>query len=129
MTNIIPQSPHLNRQWWAHLERVIARDYSEIFDQVWIITGPVFKEKGNWIRNEVKIPSHNFMIIKVLKENELRMKAFLVPQDIQGSETLERYLISVNEIEQLTWLNFNPALDPAIADSLESIRLLQLWEN
>jgi len=129
MTNIIPQAPNLNRQWWARLERIIARKYSEKFDQVWIITGPVFKEKGNWIRDEVKIPSHNFMIIKVVTENELMMKAFLVPQNVQGSETLEAYLITVNEIEELTGLNFNPALEPAVADSLESIRLLQLWEN
>lgn len=129
MTNIIPQAPYLNRQWWVRLERLVARNYSEMFDQVWVIAGPVFQEKGNWIRNTVKVPSHNFMIIKVINENELRMKAFLVPQNVQGDEALEAYLVSVNEIEELTGLDFNPALETSAADSLESLRHLQLWEN
>ena len=129
MTNIIPQTPQLNRQWWAGLERLIAWDYSEAFDEVWVITGPVFQEKGNWIQEAIKIPSHHFKILKVEVEGELWMKAFLVPQLIEGNEDLEPYLVSVHEIEELTGLNFNPGLDPATACILESQRLLELWNH
>lgn len=129
MTNIIPQTPQLNRQWWARLERLIARDYSEAFDEVWVITGPVFREKGNWIQEAIKIPSHYFKILKVEVEGELWMKSFLVPQLIESNQDLEPFLVSVHEIEQLTGLNFNPGLDPATARILESQRLLKLWNN
>jgi|SRR5690625_214691 len=127
MTNIIPQTPQLNRQWWARLERLIARDYSEQFQEVWVITGPVYQQTGNWIREAVKVPSHNFKIIKVESEGELWMKAFLVPQDIQGGDPLEPYLTTVRKIESLTGLNFNPALQAELADSLENIQLMSLW--
>ena len=129
MTNIIPQSPQLNREWWARVESLIARDYSKSFGEVWVITGPIFKEKGNWINNAVKIPSHNFMIIKVVVNSELWMMAFLVPQDIEGNEPLEPYLASVNEVEQLTGLNFNPLLSPDFADSIEKAIPLMLWHS
>lgn len=127
MTNIIPQTPQLNRQWWARLERLIARDYSEAFGEVWVTTGPVFKEKGNWIGGDVKIPSHNFMILTVEVENDLWMKAFLVPQNIEGNEKLEPYLISVQDIEEHTGLDFNPTLNSNISVSLESEPVQELW--
>jgi endonuclease G, mitochondrial len=127
MTNIIPQKPTLNRHWWQRLERLIAKDYSDKYDQVWALLGPVYKEEGHWINERVKIPSHNYLIIKVEKEGEFHMKAFLVHQDVSGSEPLEPYLISVRELEEKTGLNFNPLLEETIADSLEAIKLEELW--
>jgi DNA/RNA endonuclease G (NUC1) len=65
-----------------------------------MITGPVFQKKGNWIKDTVKIPSHNFMILKVEVESELMMKAFLVPHNMEGCEDLEPCLVSVDDIER-----------------------------
>lgn len=127
MTNIIPQRPSLNRNWWQRLERLIARDYSEKYDNVWVITGPVFMEEGNWIGSKVKIPCHNFKIITVEKEGHVKIKAFLVNQEVGGGEDHLPYLTTVREIEALTGLNFNPLWDEVFADSLENLILQSMW--
>ncbi|MEX0769200.1 MAG: DNA/RNA non-specific endonuclease [Balneolaceae bacterium] len=129
MTNIIPQTPELNRQWWRELESLIARDYSETFDVVWVTTGPVFRDEREWLQDEVRVPSHNFKILKVEENGDLKMKAFLVPQGIDGSDPLEPYLVPVDRIEELTGFDFHPALDPEVADRLESIHPSRLWNS
>lgn len=129
MTNIIPQKPSLNRHWWARLERLIARDYSEKYDEVWVLTGPVYKEYGNWINERVKIPTHNFMIIMTEDAGDLKMIAFLVHQDVESSEPPEPYLTSVRYIEEITGLNFNPVMQTTLADSLERITHEVMWES
>ena len=127
MTNIIPQKPSLNRQWWQRLERLIARDYSERYDEVWVLTGPIFKETGNWLNDKVKVPTHNYKIIKTEKNGDLHMKAFIVHQEVGSSEPHEPYLTSVRSIEELTGLNFNPLFKKAFADSIESVTVDQMW--
>lgn len=128
MTNIIPQKPSLNRHWWQRLERLIARDYSEAYDNVWVITGPVYKEAGNWMHeSKVKIPSHNFKIIKAEKNGTFEMKAFIVHQEVGGTEDHAPYLTSVNYIEEVTGLNFNPLMKQVLADSLESHQTAVMW--
>jgi hypothetical protein len=42
LTNVIPQSPALNRGLWETLEKIISNDYAERFGQVWVICGPIF---------------------------------------------------------------------------------------
>ncbi len=127
MTNIIPQKSGLNRQWWQQLERLIARDYTEKYDEVWVITGPVYIEKDRWIREKVKIPCHNFKIIIAENAEEIMVKAFLVDQEVTGSDAHSNCLTSVRKIEELTGLNFNPLWQPLLADSLESAICPQMW--
>ena len=127
MTNIILQKPSLNRQWRQRLERLIARDYSERYDEVWVLTVPIFKEAGNWLNDKVKVPTHNYKIIKTEKDGDLHMKAFIVHQEVSGSEPHEPYLTSVRSIEELTGLNFNPLFHEAFADSIEIVTVEQMW--
>lgn len=130
MTNIVPQDPDLNRRIWKRLEGLIARDYSEAFDQVWVITGPVFTATGNWLHESlVKVPTPCFMIVKAEHQGDVMMMAFLVPQGVQGSELLEEFLVSVREVEARTGLNLNPALDPELGEILEAALPDQLWMN
>ena len=127
MTNIIPQRPSLNRQWWQRLERLIARDYSERYDEVWVLTGPIFKDTGNWLNDKVKVPTHNYKIIKTEKNGDLHMKAFIVHQEVGSSEPYEPYFTTVRHLEDLTGFNFNPLLDKTFADSVENIQASTMW--
>lgn len=128
MTNIIPQKPSLNRQWWERLERLISRDYSEQYDEVWVLTGPVYKTTGEWLNEKVKVPSHNYMIIKTEVNGKLKLKSFLVHQDVEGGEEHTHYLTTVREIERLTGLNFNPLFEQSFSDSIESVLPTTMWE-
>lgn len=127
MTNIIPQRPSLNRQWWERLERLISRDYSEQFDEVWVLTGPVYKTTGEWINGRVKVPSHNYMIIKTEVNGRLEILSFLVHQEVEGSEKHTPYLTTVREIERVTGLNFNPLFEQSFSDSIETVLPTHMW--
>lgn len=129
MTNIIPQKPNLNRRAWKKLEGLIAKEYSELFGDVWVITGPVFIDETDWLHELVQIPSHCYMILKTEHEGGLKMKAFLMPQDVKGSEPLEKFLISVRDIELKTGLNFNPDLDDELENALETAIPEKMWHE
>jgi endonuclease G, mitochondrial len=127
MSNIIPQRKSLNRHWWQRLEQLIARDYPEAYDEVWVITGPVYKQPGKWLHDKVKVPTHNYKIIQTEIDGQVRMKAFLVHQAVEGNEPHERYLTTVRHLEELTGLNFNPLFEVSFADSAENVMPDSLW--
>ena len=87
----------------------------------------MFKETGDWLHDKVKVPTHNYKIIKTEMDGRFTMKAFLVHQDVGSSEPNEPYLITVRELEVLTGLNFNPLFEEAFADSVENLQADSMW--
>ncbi len=65
MSNMMPQTAHLNRVTWQHLEhhaRTLVRGTN---DTLFIVAGPVFAESPGHIGpdQDIGVPSHNFKII------------------------------------------------------------------
>ena len=75
----------------------------------------------------MKVPTHNYKIIKTEIDGQLTMKAFLVHQEVRSSESHEPYLATVRELEELTGLNFNPLFEEAFADSIENLQVDSMW--
>jgi len=72
MTNMLPQTPYLNRVVWMHLEqytRALVRKQSKI---VYIITGPIYDEDYGSIgpNEDIQVPSKNFKVIVVMDQNQ-----------------------------------------------------------
>src|SRR5690606_36277568 len=85
MSNIIPQSPALNRQIWRDLEQRIIRRYTKRFSEVWIVAGPVYPDKkSERLGDRVAIPEACFAIVLDEHEKGLRALAFLIPQEVSG---------------------------------------------
>ena len=64
MSNIVPQKPDLNRRIWRLLEERIAKDYAIDFEEVWIITGPVYDEQKETLKSVLEIPDAFFKITR-----------------------------------------------------------------
>jgi endonuclease G, mitochondrial len=121
MSNIIPQSPDLNRRVWRDLEARIIRRYARRFEEVWVITGPVYQSRPpQRLPSGVKIPDACFKIIVDEHPQGLRVLAFVIPQDVRGDEDPGQFLTSVREIERMTGLNFFPELPQEAQDTLET---------
>ncbi|TFH88663.1 DNA/RNA non-specific endonuclease [Billgrantia azerbaijanica] len=122
MSNITPQRPALNRQLWQRLEEVVIDRFVPRFGVVQVITGPVFAERfvdGALHRvGLVEVPEAFYKIIVVPAE-EPRALAFLMPQEVRGDEPLDDFLVSIDEVEARTGLDFFPRLPEAEADTLE----------
>ncbi|WP_163558563.1 DNA/RNA non-specific endonuclease [Halomonas sp. NO4] len=122
MSNITPQRPALNRRLWQRLEEVVIDHFVPRFGGVQVITGPVFAERFlDGARRRVglvEVPEAFYKIVVVPGETP-RALAFLMPQAVRGDESLDDFLVSIDEVEARTGLDFFPQLPPAVADSLE----------
>ncbi len=122
MSNVSPQRPDLNRRLWQRLEEVVIDHFVPRFGALQVITGPVFP--ASFIDNAfrrvglVEVPSAFYKILVVPGERP-RALAFLMPQTVQGNEPLDRYLVSIDEIEARTGLDFFPLLPEAVERRLE----------
>ncbi len=64
MSNIMPQSAHLNRRTWVSLERFLRRQVLENGQHVQVYAGTVVDPKGHAIgpNEDIKVPLRNFKI-------------------------------------------------------------------
>jgi endonuclease G, mitochondrial len=75
----------------------------------------------------VAVPKACFKIIIQEERGQPRVLAFMMPQDVTGSEQLGLFLTTVREIEQETGLDFLNELPREIQDRVESERAPQMW--
>ena len=108
MTNIVPQTPNLNRKLWKKLEQKVAKEWANDLDEVWVITGPIFnndeKRLGSRLESGVEIPDAFYKMIVDEIDGEPRVLSFIMSQDAEGE--LKDYLVSVDDIEMKTYLDF-----------------------
>lgn len=130
MTNISPQTPELNRQVWQRIEQATVDHFAQIKGEVWVITGPVFGENPSRLSSSrVEIPEafYKIFVAPPRGTRPLKVLAFLVPQKVRGNEPLDRFLVSVREIEHATGLNFLHRLPQAQQDLLETAIRPEPW--
>ena len=131
MATIVPQSRFLNRKTWLELEK-LGRMYSE--NGVGIIAGPVFLGRNNKVQlitigdNNVGVPTHMFRIIYRLKSNSsIETLSFIVPNSDNVSKDITEYMVSVDEIEEWTGLDFFNELEPLTEEKMEKLIPNALW--
>lgn len=129
MSNISPQAKNFNKGIWRELEE-LTRSWAEKNVKLFVVTGPVLTGavKGKIGANEVSIPTSYYKILLDLNEPEKKAIAFVVPNEI-SYEPLYKYVKSVDEVEQLTGIDFFPELMPKeVEEELEARYNLDLWE-
>jgi len=118
MTNITPQRPKLNRQLWQRLEEAVIDDFVPRFGGVWVVTGPVYDNQ--WLHrigfSQVPVAFYKILVVPGTTPRAL---AFLMPQNVNGKEPLDRFLVTIDEVEARTGLDFFPLLDDAVERRLE----------
>ncbi|MYA59584.1 MAG: DNA/RNA non-specific endonuclease [Chloroflexi bacterium] len=149
--NAIPQRPKFNQGIWQHLEYLTGA-WVQKYEQIWVIQGPVFYQKRAlaWIGDDgerrVAVPDAAFKLVVREKtelernkagpqdQDALEVLAFLYPQLGPGyfgprqDYRHARFLTSVDEIEELTGLDFPLSDDPVAEKRLERHRADTLWE-
>ena len=126
MTNICPQDHHLNTEDWNDLE-MKSREWARRYGKVYIACGPIYKG----IRNEyigehrVKVPDAFFKVILIDDARKSYALGFLF-ENQPGERPLKEYLVSVDEIEKLTGMDFFSILPDNLEDRLEAETLRKL---
>jgi endonuclease G len=132
LTNVIPQSPSLNRGLWETLEKIISNDYAQRFGQVWIICGPIFGQNPSTLQTgRVLIPESCYKIVLRVDQNGTpHALAFVMPQDLpmgHQQRDLLNYLTSISAIEAQTGITFFPEAPTFLRDKLEAETANRLW--
>jgi endonuclease G len=127
LSNMVPQSQDSNGGPWAALEtysRSLAAD-----NELFVIAGGAFSGGAQTIGNGVEIPDDMFKVVVVLDDagqpvtTATRVIGVLIPNDdsaISPGDSWRQFRISVDDIEELTGLDFLSAVDPAVQAVIES---------
>ena len=128
MSNIAPQSKRLNQLVWQRLEEAEADLVAPRAGELWVVAGPVFGSNPPRLKSGIEVPQAFYRIwLDVREGGAPAVLAFVVPQDVCGTEPLERYLASVDEVERQTGLDFFHELADAQEQALEARRATAGW--
>ena len=130
MSNISPQEPAFNKGVWRELEE-LTRDWAKRFKHLYVVTGPVLTQPIQfWVgENHVAVAPSYYKVLLDLSEPELKAIGFIVPNQI-STERIETFAVSVDEVEQLTGINFFQNLtEPNLEKELEANFDVSLWKT
>lgn len=116
-SNIAPQKYDFNAGIWNRLEQKV-RYWAKGQDSLYVVTGGVLTPDLETIGFEnVAVPKYFYKIL--LSKDQKNMIGFLVPNEA-SEKPLYSFITSVDKIEQLTGIDFFPALEDTIEDELEA---------
>ena len=129
MSNIAPQTPQLNRGVWRDVEHRIADLWTARYGEIWVVVGCISSNAGGETiaGTGIDVPEAYYQIIIAQEGMDVRALAILIPQSVPWSAWAARYIVSIEELERLSGLDFNPELPGFIQSPLESDLPSRLW--
>lgn len=130
MGNIAPQTPALNRGPWREVEHRIADLWTRRWGEIWVIVG-CYSSGGNCEilsgSDSIDVPERFYQVIVAQDGMDVRALAVDFPQGVAWREWPSRCIVSIDELERRTGLDFLPDLDEFIASPLEAELPTRLW--
>ena len=118
-SNVSPQLHEFNSGVWNYLEQRVRR-WAKENDGVFVLTGGVLKDPiGTIGSEEVSVPSAFYKIILDNYRDEYRVIAFLIPHE-KDPGSYKDYIVTVNEIEAATGIDFFNNAPKELEEDLES---------
>ena len=116
-SNISPQEHEFNSGVWNRLEEKV-RYWAVKSDGLYVVTGGVLSDNLKTIgKEDVSVPNYFYKVL--LSKDGSKMIGFLVPHE-DSNQPLYEFVVSVDEIEKMTGIDFYPNLQDAIENQLES---------
>ncbi len=127
MTNICPQNQSLNRGDWNDLEE-LTRDWAMKFGEVHIVCGPLMAEEYSTIgqNTKVAVPEAFFKVFLRQKGSEWTSIGFVMPNQAVNRPMMT-YMLSVDEVEAMSGIDFFYNLPNAVEDSVEKDFSISDW--
>lgn len=125
-SNISPQNHKFNAGIWNKLEQK-TRYWAKKHQQLYVITGGILTSDLKSIGTEkVSIPNYFYKILLDYTQPEIKAIAFLIPHK-ESNKPLYEYVVSIDDLEQQTGIDFFPNLPDAIENKLESSNSYKGW--
>jgi endonuclease G len=127
-SNISPQDNDFNSGIWNRLEMQV-RQWSKRYGDLFVVTGGVLEDGLLEIGEEdVDVPNYYYKIIaRGSRADNLKIIAFLIPGKESG-ESIKKFVVSVDEIEQMTQIDFFEQLEADEEMDLEKEIAIKDWK-
>ena len=130
LSNMAPQVGRgFNRGIWKKLEERV-RKWVRQRKNVYVLTGPIYVDSKHKTigPNKIAIPTHFYKIIVSCTETggNLDSIAFILPNKKNSNSLLPKFIISIDEIEEKTGLDFLHDLDDETENKLEAMKAV-MW--
>lgn len=123
-SNISPQKSKFNAGVWNRLEQKV-RYWADKYNGLYVVTAGVLSYDLDTIgRENVSVPKYFYKVL--LSKDQKRMIAFLVPHQ-ESSEPLYKFVVSVDELEKRTKIDFFHKLPDAQENILEKNKDYKNW--
>lgn len=125
-SNISPQEHAFNSGIWNTLEQKV-RYWASKYNGVFVVTGGVLNGNMKTIGSEkVAVPNQFYKILIDANSGDVKMIAFLFPHE-NSNKPLYDFVVSVDEVERLTGIDFFPELDDDLEGVLEASNSYKDW--
>ncbi len=125
-SNMSPQLPAFNRGIWKRLE-IFVRSYALAHHSLYIVTGPVLMPGLSFIGpHQVAVPAFFYKVLLDTTHSPGIGIGFIVPNK-GSSMPLEKYAVSIDEVERMTGIDFFPSLTDDTEVLIESKFDLNKW--
>ena len=128
MSNIAPQTPPLNRGVWRDVEHHIADLWTARYGEIWVIVGCIPSSRGETLSGSaIDIPESYYQIIVAQEGMDVHALAVVFDQSVGWKEWAARHIVTIDELEKLTGLDFLSELPAFIQEPLEADLPNRLW--
>lgn len=125
-SNISPQQHDFNAGIWNRLEQK-TRYWANKHDGVFVVAGGVLKNTSQTIgHEEVSVPKYFYKILYDDSSSNKKMIAFLIPHQ-ESDKGLHQFVVSVDEIESITGIDFFSTLNDHEEAKLEANSNYNNW--
>ena len=125
-SNISPQLNDFNAGIWNRLEQK-TRYWAAKYDGIYVVTGGVLTGNLESIgKEDVSVPKYFYKILLDYSGGEYKTIAFLMPHE-DSERPLNKFVVSIDEIEKMTGIDFFPKLPDTTENKLEKSRDYKDW--
>jgi len=125
-SNISPQKHDFNSGIWNRLEQKV-RYWASRYDGVYVVTGGVLEDGLETIGEErVAVPEQFYKVVLDYNNGNPKIIAFLIPHQ-DSDRPLYEFVVSVDELESLTGIDFFSELDDSVENRIEALNSYKNW--
>jgi endonuclease G len=122
--------PTFNDVTWNIVENMV-RGWAVIYDSIYVVTGPVFKNKDNIDTigpHKIPVPDYFFKVVLVYNGIDMEAIGFILPNVDVQYET-DKSAVSVDSVEKFTGLDFFYLLPDYLEQHLEAKLTPAFWQG
>ena len=126
-SNVAPQKPGLNRGPWREIEHRIADLWTAKYGEIWVIVGCVPGDEEDRLPSGVGVPKAFWQVIVAQTTDGVRALAVYLPKNIPFSAFPVHNIVTIDELEHRTGLDFFPDMPDFLQKPLEADLPTRLW--